>query len=738
MKNLENSKSEGIILILSDLLKQLSEKNNISEAFKEYYMLENTYIGLIKKQHFGSVITQKKLYSLMKSYYYHSNNDGIIKDRRIAEKNIKETFYSFLLSPSFATIIGKLYSDESESMYELDKYSIIKGIHKTFYDQIIKTIYNTTSYNTIPNFIIYYDKKLLYSKINDIIKHQYLFIYTDKNQDKLEYKYLMKYFQIFSKNPNIVFDKDIFTEEFRINIYKLIILCNYKYLKNNKIAYNQFNERIINYMIILKLDEHINKLNEEFNLIMKKEQKIIDEDLKILIKNIKDELFPANNSNLKLNNIKNDENNKINIINNDNENKPKLNKKFLKLIFSLSVLFNRIIIIKNINNENKSKDDNKEENNNINNINVNDDNNGNIININNNKYEIKIISKLKCSSINRQFLLNILKVFEDEKSFLYNYILDTYIYDEIIKKHTRNLFQTTRGKEKIIITFEEILEKIRQKEIILECFNNFYNENKSIFTQPKLTIGFIGTLFNKKIPNSIKTETGKELYYNINELKLIPIIKGDINSTQITIVIDGPLSTDIKLSSDTKELSHKDIFCSFFTNNIYTNSDFYLYDWQAINYKELSRIKKISKFYGKLLAYILVSREIFKFQTINLVGYSMGCNVIKYCLIEMNKINKNINCDEIINNVIFICGSINIKTDKYPDIFERIAGKIINIFSKVDNDLIQYNKNSIGLKEFLFSDKYQIINVDLSKKNIKQNEYLYQLPNILFQNNYLH
>ena len=738
MKNLTHSKSEGIILILSDLLKQLSEKNNISEALKEYYMLENTYIGLIKKQQFGSVITQNKLYSLMQNYYYYSNNAGIIKDRRIAEKSIKETFYSFLLSPSFATIIGKLYSDESESMYELDKYSIIKGIHKTFYDKIIKTIYNTTSYNTIPNFIIYYDKKLLYSKINDIIKHQYLFIYTDKNQDKIEYKYLMKYYHIFSKNPNLVFDKDIFTEEFRINIFKLIVLCNYKYLRDNKIAYNQFNERIINYMILLKLGEHINKLNEEFNLIMKKEQKIIDEDLKILIKNIKDELFPLKNLNLKLNNIKNDESNKINIINNDNENKSKLNKKFLKLIFSLSVLFNRIIIIKKINNENKSKDDIKEENNNINNINMNDDNNENILNINNNKYEIKIISKLKCSSINRQFLLNILKVFEDEKSFLYNYMLDTYIYDDIIKKHTRNLFQKTRAKEKIIITYEEILEKIRQKESILECFNNFFNENKSIFTQPKLTIGFIGNLFNKKIPNSIKTETGKELYYNINELKLIPIIKGDINSTQITIVIDGPLSTDIKLSSDTKELSHKDIFCSFFTNNIYTNSDFYLYDWQTINYNELSRIKKISKFYGKLLAYILVSREIFKFQTINLVVYSMGCNFIKYCLIEMNKINKYLNCDEIINNVVFICGSSNIKTDKYPDIFERIAGKIINIFSKVDKDLIQYNKNSIGLKEFLFSDKYQIINVDLSKKNIKQNEYFYQIPDILFQNNYLH
>ena len=740
MEKTTNSKTEGIIVILSDLLKQFSEKEDISEALKEYYLIENTYIGLIKKQQFGKIITQNKLYSLISNYYYHSSKLNIIKVRRIAEKEIKKAFYSLLLSPSFASIIDKLYADESEIMYEMDKFSIIRGIHKTLNDKIIKTIQNTTSYNIVPNFIIYYDIKLLNSKVNELIKHQYLFNYTDKTQSKIEYKYFMKYFLYFSNIPNIIFNKDNFSDEFRKKLFKLIILCNYTFLKNNQLAYKQFNERIINNMILMKLYEYCKELNDEFELIMKKDKKLIDEELLTLKNDIKNELFlmenKNNNNNNNISNIKND----VNIINN---NDIKLNKNFLKLIFSLNILFNHIVIIKNINKDDKKsiKDKNDKEEDNNNNIDENNKNK-NIININNVEYEIKIISKLKCSSISRQFLLNILNIFKEEKVYLYNYMLETHVLSDIIKIDTRNLFQKTRAKEKIIILFDEILEKLKEKESIKNIFNIFYNENKSIFTQPVVTIGFLGNLFNKKIPNSIKTESGKELNYNINALKLIPIIKGETYSTQITIVIDGPLSTNIQLISNNNTLSHKDILCSFFTNNIYTNSDFYLYDWQSINYKEISRIKKISKFYGKLLAYIIISREIFTFQTINLVGYSMGCNVIKYCLIELNKINKKIKCFDIINNIIFIGGCINIKIDKYPDIFDGVAGKIINIFSKVDQELIEYNKNAIGLKEITISkelsNKYQIINIDLSKKNINQEEYLFQIPSILFQNYYLH
>ena len=70
------------------------------------------------------------------------------------------------------------------------------------------------------------------------------------------------------------------------------------------------------------------------------------------------------------------------------------------------------------------------------------------------------------------------------------------------------------------------------------------------------------------------------------------------------------------------------------------------------------------------MAYIIVSREIFTFQTINLVGFSMGCNIIKHCLLELNKLNKKSNYSDIINNVIFIGGSTKMKIDKYPNIFE--------------------------------------------------------------------
>ena len=321
-------------------------------------------------------------------------------------------------------------------------------------------------------------------------------------------------------------------------------------------------------------------------------------------------------------------------------------------------------------------------------------------------------------------------------------MIDTYIYDNIMKTNNRHLYLKNRVKEKISLNLQDILLRLDTSQINKIEFKSFYNENKDIFTQPKLSVGFLGGLFGSKIPNSIKTEKGKELYYNINDLKLIPVVKSDISSTQITIIIDGSLSNDILLLSNNKELSHKDIFCSFFTNNIYTNSDFYCYDWQSINYDEISQTKKVSKFYGKLLAYILISREIFTYQTINLVGYSMGCNIIKYCLIELNKLKKEDNYLDLINNIIFIGGCINIKFDKHPNIFEAITGKIINVFSKADKDLIEYNKTAIGLSPLKTKDeivnKYQINNIDLTIKNIKQNDYIYQIPNILFENSILH
>ena len=54
------SKSEATILMLSESLKHISEKP-ISEAIKEYFLLETTYIGVIKKQKFHRKILNQSL-----------------------------------------------------------------------------------------------------------------------------------------------------------------------------------------------------------------------------------------------------------------------------------------------------------------------------------------------------------------------------------------------------------------------------------------------------------------------------------------------------------------------------------------------------------------------------------------------------------------------------------------------------------------------------------------------------
>ena len=538
----KKSKSEATILMLSDSLNHINEKN-IEEALKDYYLLETTYIGVIKKQKFDSVITQNKLNSLFNKYYYSSKDPNKIRERRITEKDIKKSFDAYLISPEFITLIDKLFADESEISYEMDKYSIIKGIHKTLSDKIIKTIQNTTNYNIIPNFLYYYDKKLLNYKVNDIIRNKYSFNYTDKNQNKIEYKYLVKHYQIFSQNPNIIFDIKLFNDEFRINLFKIIMLVNYNFFKNNIFAQNHFKERFINYMILIKIYDHYKELSSEFELIMKDDDKSNKEKLSKLTEYIKKELFSQENNNIKLDNN----------INNEITNSLKINKKYLKLIFSLSVLFNRIVIFKEINPEEKNQEE------------------INIINIDDKKYEIKIVSKLKCSSISKHMLNNVLNIFEDEKSSLYNYMIDTYIYENIMKNNNRHLYLKNRDKEKIILNLQDILLRLDKSQNYKTEFKSFYNQNKDIFNQPKLTVGFLGGLFGSKIPNSIKTEKGKEIYYNINDLNLLPVVKSDINSTQITIIIDGSLSNDILLISNNKALSHKDIFCPFF-QTVYTQT----------------------------------------------------------------------------------------------------------------------------------------------------------------------
>ena len=137
------------------------------------------------------------------------------------------------------------------------------------------------------------------------------------------------------------------------------------------------------------------------------------------------------------------------------------------------------------------------------------------------------------------------------------------------------------------------------------------------------------------------------------------------------------------------------------------------------------------------LAYIIISRLFFQFQTINLIGQSTGCQIIKHCLIELRELKNKLNIYDLINNVIFIGGATNLHLDKYPDLFDNVTDKVVNIFSTKDQSLLEYKKKAVGLKELKvkkeYENKYNIINIDLSKKFIKQEEYGYELPQILIR-----
>ena len=719
-------RSEGLQLMLKESLEKLSKNNDLPTVFKEYFLIEQSYSSLINKSQLDKQIDKIKLYSLLNEYYYKSSDEKMILLRRKYEKNIKNNFYSFIITPNFIPLIEKIFGDEGESTFDINKNSIMKGVHASFYDLVIKAIRNSTSLSAIPNFMLYYDKKIINSKINDIIINKYNFNYDDKERKSIEYKYIENLYNAFNKDMKPLFDNNIFSLEYRISLFKLMILSNYKFIKKNEKYNKKFIDKFERYILIFKLKEKHKDLLDEYNNIMNKKLEDVENELKQILIGIKDDLFKVD---------KNNKNNVIIVHDDNNQELKSLNKKYLKLIFGLSMMFNNIIsVIK------KNVKEGIEE------------------------ISYKLNNKIRCSSIERQFLLNILMLFKEEKSLIYNYLLETYIYEDATKKYNRHLYHKIRDDERVIIPYNAIIngmsaksnetkddkpkeeenknkinenknKNINEEQLkFIKEFLDFSNINKLIFEQREIKKGFFGSIFNKKIPVYVDTTEGKIVNFCIYNLKLIPIINRKISSSQISIIIDGSIYDTMVFESDEKRLSHKDIFNTFFTNSSFMNSDFYCYDWQSLNYSNKIDFKDVSIFYGRLLAYIIISKLFFQYQTINLIGQSTGCKIIKNCLIQLHQLKNKLNIYDLINNVILIGGATHFNMDKYPYLFDNISGKIVNIFSRNDKDLVEYKKNAVGLNELKvkkeYEDKYNIVNIDLSKKYLKQEEYIYELPKI--------
>ena len=146
----------------------------------------------------------------------------------------------------------------------------------------------------------------------------------------------------------------------------------------------------------------------------------------------------------------------------------------------------------------------------------------------------------------------------------------------------------------------------------------------------------------------------------------------------------------------------------------------------------ISSYKK-AEFVGKILALFLTCNDEFNDCQINIVGFSLGCQVVVNCLKELNNLKKH---RYMINNVLLMGGATVIEESEYPlwrnIINNNIAGRLINCYSDSD-DILAYlfricmGKTPIGLKKIDIKEEkgeYELVdNFNFSDINLGHLEY---------------
>ena len=135
---------------------------------------------------------------------------------------------------------------------------------------------------------------------------------------------------------------------------------------------------------------------------------------------------------------------------------------------------------------------------------------------------------------------------------------------------------------------------------------------------------------------------------------------------------------------------------------------------------------------GKILALILASKLFLKYQTVTLIGFSLGTHVSKNCIKEMYNLHykEHIPCNDIIKDVVLIAGATCMKNEeKYKNIFSKmINGKLINCYSKEDQVLnILYtscmNKKPIGNSTLELKGYENLRNIDFTPLHLGHTDY---------------
>jgi hypothetical protein len=616
--------------------------------------------------------------------------------------------------------------------FELNGYSedITKAIQTKYKDIVEEIVKDTKKVKDIDKFVTFYisDKlngyinkfytslskkfkrdefpNFLFSKYTQLIKNKYLTILSEKNVD-------VSYFYLSDKFITL------------IDIYQDIFIRRNKYLFNAK----DKNECIPEYFELILLSNNFNFKKKEmkyldhliqdfkyflyiFNLNTLYENKEYDEDYNInkLIQKYKLEFIDISPEEAEA------KKNKIveKIINNNPNNKDGL----LNIVLSYTLVLNYLVT------KNSKTGD----------------------------VEVSMTDNYTSFASMKVLLENTLKNFELH--------LDTEeIQDFTQSQLIRDLFHSQKYDENKTYDIEKIKELLTSK-----------TKNKKL---KKLVTEFFKGLFTEKYNKLLEFILSRDQSFknnNVRQINLSPL-NPKVTSTHCYIFISGFLS---ETSDHYEEWENMAL-------NLTSNSTCYFYNWpgdcvsnfagETLLNLGLSVLNNFSKksnnsnkvnsintgnyginkydmfdpgksfidsstkaaLSGKILAYILASKVFFQFQTVTLVGFSLGTHVTKNCIKQMYKLHykEHIPCNDIIKDVVLIAGAtcMKDKEDKYKNIFSKmINGKFINCFSKEDQVLnILYTgcmkKKPIGNSELELNGYENLKNIDFTPFHLGHTDY---------------
>ena len=374
-------------------------------------------------------------------------------------------------------------------------------------------------------------------------------------------------------------------------------------------------------------------------------------------------------------------------------------------------------------------------------LNIMKDTNRNSLNLNFSNKEVQITNKNIFVNINNPYMN---KILSNVTNSLTKYSTNAkFNYPSLI--NSLNSFLIINSKQKEFESYDiKDIENIINNSKIEGLDKNKLNKLKDKMNSIERCDSIPGILLNQFIKYISKNDGSES-----NNISLYPMTNR-VYSNTITIFVSGFLSAkDNFLKSWTKFINYDSRFSNFFFFRwpSYTFLDIcfrnltFLTDiiTNMINLpKMFKNSKEKAKYSGKILGQFLASNEIFNNFQINLVGFSLGCHVIKNCLKELSEIEGS---KVLINNVVFMGGATTLNSKKWPKIFQNVVGgRIFNCYSKKDDVLKKFFKlctinNAIGSDKLIIKTENgtfdYVENYDFSDLNLGHLDYRDNFEEIL-------